>query len=196
MQHIISVGIIDTKPLQIKEGRRISTKSELNSLEPPRLLEVSDPNAPNVLTNDPNFFENDYPPKNAGLKINQLDIFAYSLLFAVLNVFDGQLRITNMEWDENLHRKSSEIYQIISKELEDELMNLFKDVPLDNNSQVMVKVNKFAPGSVLVLYTVGWLSERDVLTSATVRNCSILCSPLVKSLNYRTLTTLLYKLDF
>ena len=74
MQHI-SVGIIDTKPLQIKEGRRISTKSELNSLEPPRLLEVSDPNAPNVLTNDPNFFENDYPPKNAGLKINQLDIF-------------------------------------------------------------------------------------------------------------------------
>ena len=64
---LISVGIIDTKPLKTKEGRRISTKSELNSLDPPRLLEVIDPNAPNVLTNDPNFFENDYPPKNAGL---------------------------------------------------------------------------------------------------------------------------------
>ena len=66
LQHNISVGIIDTKPLKTKEGRRISTKSELNSLDPPRLLEVSDPDAPNVLTNDPNFFENDYPPKNAG----------------------------------------------------------------------------------------------------------------------------------
>ena len=106
----------------------------------------------------------------------------------MLNVFDGQLRITNMEWDENLHRKSSEIYQIISKELEDELMNLFRDVPSDKSSQVMVKVNKFAPGSVVVHYTVGWLAERDVLTSATVRNCSILCrSPLVKSLNYHRL---------
>ena len=145
------------------------------------MLEVSDPDAPNVLTNDPNFFENDYPPKNAGWMI----IFKFSmhsLLFSVLNVFDGQLRITNMEWDENLHRKSSEIYQIISKELEDELMNLFKDVPSDKSSQVMVKVNKFAPGSVVVLYTVGWLAERDVLTSATVRNCSILCRrPLVRS---------------
>ena len=145
------------------------------------MLEVSDPDAPNVLTNDPNFFENDYPPKNAGRMII-FEFSMHSLLFSVLNVFDGQLRITNMEWDENLHRKSSEIYQIISKELEDELMNLFKDVPSDKSSQVMVKVNKFAPGSVVVLYTVGWLAERDVLTSATVRNCSILCRrPLVRS---------------
>lgn len=145
------------------------------------MLEVSDPDAPNVLTNDPNFFENDYPPKNAGWMII-FEFSMHSLLFSVLNVFDGQLRITNMEWDENLHRKSSEIYQIISKELEDELMNLFKDVPSDKSSQVMVKVNKFAPGSVVVLYTVGWLAERDVLTSATVRNCSILCRrPLVRS---------------
>ena len=146
------------------------------------MLEVSDPDAPNVLTNDPNFFENDYPPKNAGLMIKSLRTLMHSLLFSVLNVLDGQLRITNMEWDENLHRKSSEIYQIISKELEEELMNLFKDVPSDKSSQVMVKVNKFAPGSVVVLYTVGWLAERDVLTSATVRNCSILCRrPLVRS---------------
>ena len=145
------------------------------------MLEVSDPDAPNVLTNDPNFFENDYPPKNAGWMII-FEFSMHSLLFSVLNVFDGQLRITNMEWDENLHRKSSEIYQIISKELEDELMNLFRDVPSDKSSQVMVKVNKFAPGSVVVLYTVGWLAERDVLTSATVRNCSILCRrPLVRS---------------
>ena len=78
----ISVGIIDTKPLKTKEGRRISTKSELNALDPPRLLEVVDPNAPNVLTNDPDFFENDYPPKNAGLMmIKSLEIFSAQLNF-------------------------------------------------------------------------------------------------------------------
>ena len=102
-----------------------------------------------------------------------------STLFSVLNVFDGQLRITNMEWDEDLNRKSSEIFQIVSKELEKNLMKLFHDVPTDKNSQVVVKVTKFAPGSVVVLYTVGWLTDRDVLTSAIVRNpsphtCSIL----------------------
>ena len=84
-----------------------------------------------------------------------------------------------MEWDEDLNRKSSEIFQIVSKELEKNLMKLFHDVPTDKNSQVVVKVTKFAPGSVVVLYTVGWLTDRDVLTSAIVRNpsphtCSIL----------------------
>ena len=97
----------------------------------------------------------------------------------MLNVFDGQLRITNMEWDDDLNRKSSEIFQIVSKELEKNLMKLFHDVPTDKNSQVVVKVTKFAPGSVVVLYTVGWLTDRDVLTSAIVRNpsqhtCSIM----------------------
>ena len=97
----------------------------------------------------------------------------------MLNVFDGQLRITNMEWDDDLNRKSSEIFQIVSKELEKNLMKLFHDVPTDKNSQVVVKVTKFVPGSVVVLYTVGWLTDRDVLTSAIVRNpsqhtCSIM----------------------
>merc|ERR1719270_2682898 len=109
---LIGVGVIDTTPRKIKEGRRISTKSELNELDPTKLLEVRDPNAPNVLTNDPNFFNDNNPPKNA-----------------VLNVFDGQLRITNMEWDDDLNRKSSEIFQIVSKELEKNLMKLFHDVP-------------------------------------------------------------------
>ena len=62
----VSVGVIDTTPRKIKEGRRISTKSELNELDSTKLLEVRDPNAPNVLTNDPNFFNDNNPPKNAG----------------------------------------------------------------------------------------------------------------------------------
>ena len=94
----------------------------------------------------------------------------------VLNVFDGELRITNMEWEEDFNRKNSEIYQIISKEIKDGLTRLFSGLPSDAKSQVTVKVNGFSPGSLRVLYTVGWLTDRDVLTSATVRNCSILCS--------------------
>ena len=66
MHFCISVGVIDTTPKGIKGGRRISTKSDLNKVQAPTLLEVVDPNAPNVLTNDPNFFNNDHPPKNAG----------------------------------------------------------------------------------------------------------------------------------
>ena len=62
----ISVGIIDTNPGKFKEGRFISTKSGIGSSS--KLQEVENPNAPNVLTNDPDFFD-DYPPKNAG-KIN------------------------------------------------------------------------------------------------------------------------------
>ena len=79
-----------------------------------------------------------------------------------------------MEWDPNLSRKSSELYLIFSNELKRDLMKLFSDVPADKNSQVMVKVNKFVPGSVKVLYTVGWLTDSDVLTSTIVRNCIIL----------------------
>ena len=66
---LIGVGIIDTTPRRVKEARKISsTKSGLsgNSLNPPRLLEVSNPDSPNVLTNDPYFFNDEQPPKNAG----------------------------------------------------------------------------------------------------------------------------------
>ena len=46
---------------------------------------------------------------------------------------------------------------------------LISDVPSDKNSQVMVKVNKFSPGSVRVKYTVGWLADNDILTASVVR---------------------------
>ena len=46
---------------------------------------------------------------------------------------------------------------------------LISDVPSDKNSQVMVKVNKFSPGSVRVKYTVGWLADNDILTASIVR---------------------------
>ena len=46
---------------------------------------------------------------------------------------------------------------------------VISDVPSDTNSQVMVKVNTFRPGSVRVKYTVGWLADNDILTASIVR---------------------------
>ena len=64
---IFPVGIIDTNPGKFKEGRFISTNANKNGIgSSSKLLEVENPNAPNVLTNNPDFFNDDYPPKNAG----------------------------------------------------------------------------------------------------------------------------------
>jgi len=158
---LIGTGIIDTNPTrQVKEGRRINAKSGGNELSAPRLLEVNHANAPNILTNDPNFFQdNTYnaekhlPPQNS-----------------VVNVFTGQIRISNMEWDDNLARNTSELFYTLSSEFEKNLKNLFTRAPVDNGSQVMVKVNEFVPGSVIVKYTVGWLADNVVLKASDVRN--------------------------
>ena len=60
---LIGVGVIDTTPRRVKEAREIaSTKSELNGNS---LDLVDNPGSPNVLTNDPYFFNDKQPPKNA-----------------------------------------------------------------------------------------------------------------------------------
>ena len=65
---LFPVGIIDTNPGKFKEGRFFSTNSGKNGIgSSSKLLEVENPNAPNILTNDPDFFNDDFPPKNAGL---------------------------------------------------------------------------------------------------------------------------------
>ena len=71
----VSVGIIDTNPEKFKEGRFISTNSDKNEIgSSSKLLEVDNPNAPNILTNNPDFFNDDYPPKNAGnINIHRLE---------------------------------------------------------------------------------------------------------------------------
>ena len=62
-----SVGIIDTNPGKYKEGRFISSNTDKNGpSSSSKLLEVENPNAPNILTNNPDFFNDDFPPKNAG----------------------------------------------------------------------------------------------------------------------------------
>ena len=64
---LLSVGVIDTNPGKYKEGRFISTNTDKNGISSSsKLLEVENPNAPNILTNNPDFFNDDFPPKNAG----------------------------------------------------------------------------------------------------------------------------------
>ena len=62
-----SVGVIDLDPVrQIKESRNLDTETaDIKEIQTPKLLEVTDDGAPNVLTNDPTFFtsKND-PPGN------------------------------------------------------------------------------------------------------------------------------------
>ena len=55
---VLVAGVIDTRPVcQIKESRKLDL--ELNDdimNDVPLLLELTDNEAPNILTNDPNFF--------------------------------------------------------------------------------------------------------------------------------------------
>ena len=73
MTFLLSVGVIDTNPSKYKEGRFISTNTDKNGpSSSSKLLEVENPNAPNILTNNPDFFNDDFPPKNAGITSAQL----------------------------------------------------------------------------------------------------------------------------
>ena len=74
-----------------------------------------------------------------------------------------------MEWDENLNTNTSEIFRTLARKIETDLKSLFVVVASDNNSQVMVKVNEFVSGSVIVKYTVGWLADNEVLKASNVR---------------------------
>merc|ERR1719341_1953167 len=55
---LIGTGVIDTDPMkQIKESRKLDTEITSKKLiNTPKLLEVTDDDAPNVLTNNPTFF--------------------------------------------------------------------------------------------------------------------------------------------
>ena len=61
MISLYSVGVINLKPLrQIKDSRNLGT--EPASTDTAKLFEVTDADAPNVLTNDPDYF---VPKKNS-----------------------------------------------------------------------------------------------------------------------------------
>ena len=94
-----------------------------------------------------------------------MHIFSVICTLAVVNVFKCEMAITNMEWDPQLGDSSSEVALLLSQELQTGLRTLLAPVPRDPASQIMVIINQFAPGSVRVKFTVGWLAESVVITA-------------------------------
>ena len=73
-----------------------------------------------------------------------------------------------MEWDPKLRDNTSEIYKILSKEFESNLKNLFDELSLNGN--VIITVNEFAPGSVIVSYVAGWIPGNHIANATNIKN--------------------------
>merc|ERR1711868_81647 len=112
---LIGTGIIQTDPNK-------NVKEEI----PVQFLEVKIEDAPNVLTNDPEFFASKKDVK----------------------YFDGELRITNVEWNSDFEDNTSYRYQqladVIKTELDQLLSNFYQNFDFDTS------VKQFEKGSVIV----------------------------------------------
>ena len=90
---------------------------------------------------------------------------------AVPNAFEGQLRITNYEWDAKLQDAQSDVFTSLASTLEEDLKVLLNPLT-DEKDALSVHVKSFSEGSVIVSYTFAWdLPNRDSrLTTASIRN--------------------------
>ena len=87
------------------------------------------------------------------------------------NAFEGQLRISNYEWDAKLRDAQSDVFTSLASTLEEDLRVLLS--PLSGKKDdLAVRVTSFSEGSVIVFYSFAWdLSDRDSsLTTANIRN--------------------------
>ena len=77
------------------------------------------------------------------------------------NAFEGQLRISNYEWDAKLRDAQSDVFTSLASTLEEDLRVLLS--PLSGKKDdLAVRVTSFSEGSVIVFYSFAWdLSDRD-----------------------------------
>ena len=70
-----SAGVIDLNPVrQVKESRNLDTETaDIEEIDTPKLLEVTEVEAPNVLTNDPTFFTSKKNSTLGNNHVNQKD---------------------------------------------------------------------------------------------------------------------------
>ena len=74
------------------------------------------------------------------------------LIFSVPNTFETHLRITNMGWDLQLSDRNSDLFKLLSRELEGNLMAIFQSSP-----DLTVKLTEFrSRPSVLVTAVLRW----------------------------------------
>ena len=94
-----------------------------------------------MLTNDPGFFARaPLAPPPPG---------------AVPNAFQGNIRITNYEWEEEMADNTSAAFTTLAGRLEEDLRVLFSPLSSDP-SALAVRVTGLAPGSVVVTFALGW----------------------------------------
>ena len=119
---LIGTGVIDPGLAKRKVGRTLGGAS---SNFPGGLKTLNRANSPNVLTNNPDFFNKANPALPPNI---------------VANAFEGQLRITNMQFDERLRDPSAEIYRSLAARLEQDLSALFQPILQE---ALVVKVRQF-----------------------------------------------------
>lgn len=87
-------------------------------------------------------------------------------IFPAPNVLDGQFRIVNTAWNEQLADKDSDMFAELASKLETEILNVL----LSNHSpeeQFNVKVTNFSPGSIVANFRISTnqfvdLSKKEV----------------------------------
>lgn len=146
---LIGTGIIDTDPTKhIKVSRKLSPEN-VSRAGPGHLMEVRLENAPNVLTNDPDFFSH---KKEVGY-------------------FDGEFKITNLGWNSDFQDSTTFQYQQLADILETELNSL-----LDNRFPKFAfnaRIQRLTEGSVVVSFKIDVVSRTDggdVINSDNILN--------------------------
>ena len=156
--NLILVGIIDTT---LDRNIKVSRELRPENITQPgqaQLMEVKVEDVPNVLTNDPEFFT-----KKKGKVLLLKFIFKFVKTFS--EVFDGELRIMNIDWDSNLENKTSFEYQELAEAFERELdtvLNTDEAVNMAGRCQFVSRVQELAPGSVVVMFSIE-VSSHDQL---------------------------------
>jgi len=135
---LIGTGIIQTDPNKnIKVSRKLEPEKVVEEEFPVQLMEVKIEDAPNVLTNDPEFFANRNDVKH----------------------FDGEFRITNVEWNSDLEDNTSYRYRqladVIKTELDQLLSNFYE------NFDFKTSVKELKKGSIIVYFDLEAKSKDD-----------------------------------
>jgi len=135
---LIGTGIIQTDPNKnIKVSRKLEPEKVFEEEFPVQLMEVKIEDAPNVLTNDPEFFANRNDVKH----------------------FDGEFRITNVEWNSDLEDNTSYRYRqladVIKTELDQLLSNFYE------NFDFKTSVKELKKGSIIVYFDLEAKSKDD-----------------------------------
>ena len=82
-------------------------------------------------------------------------------MITVEKVYDGQIEITNVAWDDRLLDSSSEMFKDMAGKLEVGLDELFITSELLDEAVFNLRVTSFESGSVIVNFRLSWMPRYD-----------------------------------